>query len=170
MIWVDQLKESIPEYAKDIKLNLDAIANRSSLDIDFILHLSIAASYAAGDEKTLRFLINASNDEVEKNAALSAAVLMSQNNIWYQYSEAAYDDALNQLGPSLRMNAIANNGGTTKDKFEAYCLISSIIGKCRMCIKSHYNACRENGYKIEQLKDIGRIASVINAISKIIFI
>ena len=32
--WVDQLKESLPEYAKDTKLNLDAVLLRSTLDAD----------------------------------------------------------------------------------------------------------------------------------------
>ena len=30
--WIDQLKNSIPEYAKDTKLNLDAVLKRSTLD------------------------------------------------------------------------------------------------------------------------------------------
>ena len=29
--WIDQLKESIPDYAKDTKLNLDAVLKRSTL-------------------------------------------------------------------------------------------------------------------------------------------
>ncbi len=29
--WVDQLKEGLPEYAKDTKLNLDAVIKRSAL-------------------------------------------------------------------------------------------------------------------------------------------
>ena len=32
MSWVDEVKESIPDTAKDIRLNLDAVINRSGLD------------------------------------------------------------------------------------------------------------------------------------------
>jgi alkyl hydroperoxide reductase subunit D len=66
------------------------------------------------------------------------------------------------------MNAIASHGGTTKGKFEAYCLASSIIGKCHFCVKAHYETLKEEGYSIEQLRDIGRIAATINALAKIL--
>ena len=32
--WVDQVKAALPEYAKDTKLNLDAVIYRSALDKD----------------------------------------------------------------------------------------------------------------------------------------
>jgi len=32
MNWVNTLKEALPEYAKDTRLNLDAVINRSGLD------------------------------------------------------------------------------------------------------------------------------------------
>ena len=34
MSWVDQLKESLPDYAKDVKLNLDSVIKRSSISED----------------------------------------------------------------------------------------------------------------------------------------
>ena len=33
MSWVDTIKDSLPDYAKDTRLNLDGVINRSSLDI-----------------------------------------------------------------------------------------------------------------------------------------
>ena len=35
MSWVDQVKESIPDHAKDIKLNLDAVMNNSNKKMSF---------------------------------------------------------------------------------------------------------------------------------------
>ena len=45
MTWVDQLKDSLPEYAKDIKLNLDAVINRSTVDPEHATYLAIAAAF-----------------------------------------------------------------------------------------------------------------------------
>jgi alkyl hydroperoxide reductase subunit D len=168
MTWVGQLNENLPEYAKDIRLNLDAVINRSSVDPDHALYLSIAAAFATGNSKLLTFLVSNATDEVEKNAALSAGAIMAQNNAWYPYIEMADDANLKGLPAQLRMNAITSHGGTTKGKFEAYSLASSIIGKCHFCVKAHYETLKQEGYSVEQLRDIGRIAATINALSKIL--
>jgi alkyl hydroperoxide reductase subunit D len=168
MTWVDQLSENLPEYAKDIRLNLDAVINRSSIDSEQALYLSIAAAFATGNSKLLTFLVANATDEVEKNAALAAGAIMAQNNVWYPYLEMADDANLKGLPAQLRMNAISSHGGTTKGKFEAYSLASSIVGKCHFCVKAHYETLKKEGYSIEQLRDIGRIAATMNALSKIL--
>lgn len=168
MSWVVQLNENLPEYAKDIRLNLDAVINRSTIDPEQALYLSIAAAFSTGNSKLLAFLVANATDEVEKNAALSAGSIMAQNNIWYPYVEMADDPNLKGLPAQLRMNVIASHGGTTKAKFEAYSLASSIVGKCHFCVKAHYETLKQEGYSVEQLRDIGRIAATMNALSKIL--
>jgi alkyl hydroperoxide reductase subunit D len=168
MTWVGQLNENLPEYAKDIRLNLDAVINRSTVDPDHALYLSIAAAFATGNSKLLTYLVSNATDEVEKNAALSAGAIMAQNNVWYPFVEMVDDANLKGLPAQLRMNAISSHGGTTKAKFEAYSLASSIIGKCHFCVKAHYETLKQEGYSVEQLRDIGRIAATINALSKIL--
>ena len=167
-MWTEQLKQSIPEYAKDIKLNIDAVFNRSSLDAEHASYLGLAAAFSTGNGKLVAFIASHLTDEKEKDAAMSAASLMAQNNVWYPYIEMADDRDLKGLPAQLRMNAITNHGGTTREKFEAYSLVASIIGKCHFCVKAHYKTLKDSGYTVEQLRDIGRIASTINAISKIL--
>jgi alkyl hydroperoxide reductase subunit D len=168
MSWVEQLSENLPRYAKDVKLNLDAVINRSTVSPDEALYLSIASAVSTGNAKLLTFLVANATDELEKDAALYAGSIMAQNNVWYPYLEMADDVNLKGLPAQLRMNGIATHGGTTKAKFEAYCLASSIIGKCHFCVKAHYETLKEEGYTVEQLRDIGRIAATINALAKIL--
>jgi alkyl hydroperoxide reductase subunit D len=168
MTWVEQLQESIPEYAKDIKLNLDAVVNRSEIDPEFALHLSIASAFATGNSKLLAFLISNSTNEVERNAALGAGAIMAQNNVWYPYNRKSHDEDFRRVNGQLRMNVIASHGGTSKDKFEAYSLVASIIGKCDFCISGHFDTLKQEGYSYEKLRDIGRIAATINALAKIL--
>lgn len=168
MSWVEQLKENLPEYAKDVKLNLDAVINRSTIDAEHATYIAIAAAFATGNSKLLTFIVANATDEIEKNAALTAGSIMAQNNIWYPYLEMADDPNLTGLPAQLRMNAISSHGGTTKGKFEAYSLASSIVGKCHFCVKAHYETLKQEGYSVEQLRDIGRIAATMNALSKIL--
>ena len=167
--WVDALKEqSIPDYAKDTRLNLDAVIKRSSLPVEEAEAVAVAAAFATGNSKFWTWLHAQIQDRKEADAALTAASLMAMNNTWYPYVEMAEDENLKGLPAQLRMNAISTHGGTTKGRFEAYSLAASIVGKCHFCVKAHYDTLKKEGYTVEQLRDIGRIASVINAVSKVL--
>ena len=166
MQWVDDLKKEIPDYAKDIKLNLDTTIKRSILG-ETAEYVALAAAFATGHHKLWTWIHSEMTDGQEAEAAITAASLMAMNNIWYPYVEMSKDIQLKNLPAQLRMNAISTHAGTTKDKFEAYSLAASIVGKCEFCVKAHYDTLRKAGYNVEQLRDIGRISSVITAVSKI---
>lgn len=166
MAFVDSIKEVLPEYAKDTKLNLDAVLLRSTLDPDVAMGCAVAALAATGNGKVLSFLL--SDKPVHAESAMCAASIMAQNNVWYPYVEMADDEQLKGLPAQLRMNAIASHGGTTKANFEAFSLAASIVGKCHFCVKAHYETLKKEGYTVENLRDIGRIASVMNAVAKVL--
>ncbi len=168
MSWVDQIKEALPEYAKDTKLNIDAVVNRSSLDSVLANGCALAAAMATGNGKLVAFIQSSMEDAKERDAALIASAIMAQNNVWYPYVEMAEDANLKGLPAGLRMNAIASHGGTTKDKFEAYSLAASIVGKCHFCVKAHYDTLKKEGFTVEQLRDVGRIAAVITSVAKVL--
>jgi alkyl hydroperoxide reductase subunit D len=165
--WVDQLKEAIPDYAKDTRLNIDAVVKRSTLDPVEAEACALAAVFAAGNTKLWTWIQSQITDQKEAEAAITAASLMGMNNVWYPYIEMAEDSNLSGLPAQLRMNAIATHGGTTKARFEAYSLSASIVGKCHFCVKAHYDTLKKEGYTVEQLRDIGRIAAVMAAVSKV---
>ena len=167
MSWVNQLKEAIPEWAKDAKLNLDSVLNRSSLDTTEAEACALAAAFATGNDKMWTWIQSQMGNKTEATAAVIAAVTMSQNNVWYPFVEMAADEQLKGLPAQLRMNAIATHGGTTKARFEAYSLAASIVGKCHFCVRAHYDTLKKEGYSVEQLRDIGRIAAVMTAVSRV---
>lgn len=166
MSFVEQVKASLPDYAKDTKLNIDAVLLRSSLPLDEAMGCAVAALAATGNGKLLSVLL--ADSPADASAAMTAASLMAQNNVWYPYVEMAEDPALSGLPAQLRMNAIATHGGTTKARFESYSLAASIVGKCHFCVKAHYDTLKKEGYTVEQLRDIGRIAAVMNSVAKVL--
>jgi len=168
MSWVDTVKEALPDFAKDTKLNLDAVINRSKLDPVLAHGCALAAAMATGNGKLVAAIEQGIANDQEVDAALTAGAIMAQNNVWYPYVEMVQDPALSGLPALLRMNAIATHGGTTKLNFEAYSLAASIVGKCHFCVKAHYNTLKAEGLDVEQLRDIGRIAAVINSVAKVL--
>jgi alkyl hydroperoxide reductase subunit D len=165
--WVDTLKAGLPDYAKDTRLNIDAVIKRSTLDPVEAQCVALAAVFATGNAKLWTWIQSQIPDTQETEAAITAASLMAMNNTWYPYVEMANDPQLEGMPAQLRMNAIATHGGTTKERFEAYSLAASIVGKCHFCVQAHYRTLRESGYSVEQLRDIGRIAAVMTAVSRV---
>jgi alkyl hydroperoxide reductase subunit D len=167
MEFLAALKERIPDYAKDIRLNLDGVIARSSLAPEDALGVALAAAFAA-KSKPLVDAFRAAAPAAEANAALTAAALMGMNNVWYPFVEMADDEDLKTQRAELRMNAYATSGGVDKKKFEAYALAASIVGKCHFCVSSHYALLKKEGLTTQQLRDIGRIAAVVNAAAQVI--
>ncbi|MEO8154210.1 MAG: carboxymuconolactone decarboxylase family protein [Rhizobacter sp.] len=167
MEFLNSIKELIPDYAKDIRLNIDGVIARSSLSPEDAVGVALAAAFAA-KSKPLIDIFKANLPEAEANAALTAASLMGMNNAWYPFVEMANDEELKTVRAELRMNAYATNGGVEKKKFESYALAASIVGKCHFCVGSHYALLKKEGLTTQQLRDIGRIAAVVNAASQVI--
>lgn len=169
MEFLNSIKERIPDYAKDIRLNLDGTILRSSLQGNDAVGVALAAAFAAKC-KPLVEAIRTSGvlSEEEIHGALAAASLMGMNNVWYPFVEMADDAELKTLAPQLRMNAYANYGGLDKRRFELYALAASIVGKCHFCIKSHFDLLKTEGMSATQLRDVGRIAASVNAAAQVL--
>jgi lipoyl-dependent peroxiredoxin subunit D len=167
MDFLNTIKDQIPDFAKDIRLNIDGVIARSSLAPEDALGVALAAAFAA-KSKPLVEIFKASTPAPEAHAALTAAALMGMNNAWYPFVEMANDEDLKTQRAELRMNAYASSGGVEKKKFEAYALSASIVGKCHFCVGSHYALLKKEGLTTQQLRDIGRIAAVVNAAALVI--
>ena len=166
MEFLSSIKELIPDYAKDIRLNLDGTIARSSLEGNDAVGVALAAAFAAKSDADRRRDPLGGRAVAGRNRtrALTAAALMGMNNVWYPYLEMADDADLKTQRAELRMNAYASHGGVDKRRFEMYALAASIIGKCHFCVKSHFENSRSTeGMSTTQLRDVGRIAAVINA-------
>ncbi|TWG80468.1 alkyl hydroperoxide reductase subunit D [Cupriavidus gilardii J11] len=170
MEFLNTIKNLVPDYAKDIRLNLDGTIARSSLEGNDAVGVALAAAFAAKSKIIVDAIRNAGVLTPEEvNAVQTAAALMGMNNVWYPYVEMAGDPDLASQPAGLRMNAYATHGGVDKRRFEMYALAASIVGKCHFCVKSHYQLLKnEQGMTSQQLRDVGRIAAVIAAAANVI--
>ena len=169
MDFLTSIKDLIPDYAKDIRLNIDGTIARSSLTPNDALGVALAAAFAAKCKPIVEIL-RASDAMApeEVQGALTAAALMGMNTIWYPFVEMTEDADIKGQPAGLRMNAYVTHGGVDKRRFEMYALGASIIGKCHFCVKSHFDNLRKEGLSSQQLRDIGRIAATINAAAQVI--
>ncbi|APR36072.1 carboxymuconolactone decarboxylase family protein [Paraburkholderia sp. SOS3] len=169
MEFLSAIKELVPDYAKDIRLNLDGTIARSSLEGNDAVGVALAAAFASKSPALISAIRNAGVlSPEETNGALTAAALMGMNNVWYPYVEMTDNADLKGQPAGLRMNAYASHGGVDKRRFEMYALAASIIGKCHFCVKSHFDTLLKEGMSSTQLRDVGRIAAVVNAAALVI--
>jgi len=162
MSWVEGLKNQLPLYAKDARLNLEAVLTKSSLDANVAAGCAYASALALADSVLTEYLDH-SLDPAIKEPAHAAAITMAQNNVWYPFAEMARKALQGDNNPRLRMNAVVTYKGAA---FEAYSLAASIIGKCHFCIEAHIKSLEAERWSIDQIRDVGRIAATMNAVSK----
>ena len=169
MDFLSTIKSLVPDYAKDVRLNLDATIARSSLPQREAVGAALAAAFAARSQKIVAAIrTSGALDEPDAHGALAAASLMAMNNVWYPYIEMAQDADLRTVRPELRMNAYANHGGVDKRAFELWSLAASIVGKCEFCVASHYQLLKDSGVTVQELRDVGRIAASIHAAAQVL--
>jgi len=83
MEFLSSIKARVPDYAKDIRLNLDGTIARSSLEGNDAVGVALAAAFAAKSTVIVDAIRNAGVlSPEETQGALSAAALMGMNNVW----------------------------------------------------------------------------------------
>lgn len=171
---IETLRENLPDFAKDIKLNLSTILTEEGaqgLKLGQIWGVALACAYATRNQTLVDALTIDSEGKVsaeQVQAAKAAATIMALNNIYYRAIHLAEDSDLSGLPAKLRMSVIGKPG-IDRTEFEAYCLAVSAINGCGMCIKSHVVEVKKGGYSSEATQSVLRISAVINATAQALF-
>ena len=165
---IEQLKNALPEYAKDIKLNLSNVLSEEGapdLTLSQIHAIALASAFATrNSEVTTAILLQAQNhlSEKEIEAAKAAAIIMAMNNVYYRFVHLASDKSYAAMPAKLRMNVIGNPG-IDKTNFELNCLAVSAINGCGMCMDAHAHELAKAGVSKLSVQSVVRIAAVVNA-------
>ena len=167
---LQNLRDRLPEYAKDIKLNLGTLAAEPVLNEKQRAGTFIASALGARNPEVAEAILAEfapKLDARELAAAKAAAAVMAMNNVYYRFLHLVENDQYGKLPAKLRMSAIGSHGINRAD-FELWCLAVSAINGCGMCIESHDKAVRQEGITAEQVQAAVRIAAVVNAAAAIL--
>lgn len=162
---IDALRKTIPEPAKDLKLNLQSILKESSLKQDQVWGCALAAVNFIKDAKLREALLaDAKADGVPDAVvedAQAAAALMGMTTVYYRFRHLVGKEDYTQRPARLRMMRMARPA-TSKAEFELFSLACAVLAGCEMCIKSHEANILQHGLTEDQVHDAARIAAVIN--------
>ncbi|MBN9555674.1 MAG: carboxymuconolactone decarboxylase family protein [Alphaproteobacteria bacterium] len=164
---IDALKNSLPDYAKDLKLNLSSLASETLLTEQQRAGAFIACALASRERGTTSAIMSEFAPRLSAEAlaaARAAASIMAMNNIYYRFTHLASAPDYKTLPARLRMNVIGKPG-VDKVDFELWCLAVSAINGCGVCIDSHEKILRDAGLTAEQIQAAVRIAAVVHGVA-----
>ncbi len=161
----EKLRLSLPEAAKDIKLNLQTVFQSSALTKEQIWGSAVASAIASRNQKLASAVLSDAQSLIEASViedARAAATLMAMNNVYYRFRHMVGKESYSSKPARLRMNWIGKPLGNKVD-FELFCLAVSAINGCERCIRSHEEVVVDGDLNEDQVHDVVRIAATINA-------
>ena len=164
---LEALKNRVPEFAKDLRLNLSSLAAEPVLSEQQRAGAFIASALASRNAETITAIMGEFAHKLSAEAlaaAKTAAAIMAMNNIYYRFVHLASAPDYKTLPAKLRMNALAKPG-VDKIDFELWSIAVSAINGCGMCIDSHEKILRDHGVTAEVIQAVVRIASVVHAVA-----
>jgi alkyl hydroperoxide reductase subunit D len=170
---LEAVRESIPDYARDLKLNLGSVLTTTGapgLNERQIWAVALASAIASRNNAFTRAIETAAAGQLDAahlQAARAAAAIMGMNNVYYRFLHLVEDAEYQTLPARLRMNVIGNPGIDKLD-FELLSLAVSAINGCGLCVSSHEKKLRAHGITREQIQSAVRIAAVIHAVAGVL--
>jgi alkyl hydroperoxide reductase subunit D len=163
---LEALRARLPEYAKDLKLNLGSLASEPVLTPQQLGGTFIASALASRNAEVTRAMVAEFGPGLGPEAltaAKAAASIMGMNNVYYRFTHLVGGE-YPRLPAKLRMNIMAKPG-VDKADFELWSLAVSAINGCGMCLEAHERVVIEAGLSREQVQAAVRIAAVVHAVA-----
>jgi alkyl hydroperoxide reductase subunit D len=161
---LDEARDALPDAARDLKLNLQAVLAESTLSPSQRWGTAVAAAVASRNARLREAILaeaRAQADPAAVDDGIAAAALMGMNNVYYRFRHLMGRESYSDKPARLRMNRIAKPAGPKVD-FELYCLAVSAINGCETCLKSHEKVVLGAGLTEDQVHDAVRIAAVVH--------
>ena len=167
---LEEIKNKLPFYAKDLKLNLSSLMREETLSPVRRYGALFAAALASGNASLIqaasieaaRHLSDAEMDNVK-----AANAMMGMTNIYYRFLHMAKDSMYGQMAPGLRMQIIGNPPADKID-FELYSLVVSVVNGCEYCVAAHDAALKNAGLTPEAIQAGVRIAATVHGAASVL--
>ncbi len=159
------LKDRLPAFAKDVRLNLGALADTESLTPQQLWGTLLCAAASARNAEVLKAVAEEARIHLDDDAfaaARAAASIMAMNNVYYRFVHHVENDVYGSMPARLRMQVIARPGVDKLD-FELWSLAASVIHGCGACTNAHENKALQRGASPEMVQDVARAAAILHA-------
>lgn len=160
------LRAAVPDYAHDLRRNLDSVIGDSPLSTQRLWGTVLATAIASRSAIVLRELAPEAEVRLSPEAytaAKSAAAAMALSNVFHRSRHLLSDPEYGRLRTGLRMN-ILRDPGVDRVDFELWSLAVSAVNACGACLDSHEQALRKAGVGRETVQEAFRVAAVVQGV------
>jgi len=168
---LETLRDRLPAYAKDLALNLGALAGETTLNEQQKWGAFLASAYAVATPTVVQAIeaaaVEAGLSDEARAAAKTAAAMMGMNNVYYRALHIMHDAQYRALPTRLRMNVLANPG-VPKTDFELWEMAVSAIHGCGACLDAHNEALKKHDVPATAIQAALRIAAVVHAVTRVV--
>lgn len=167
---LNELLDTVPGYAKDLKLNLSTLIQQQELSEQQIWGTLVASAVASRNPQLIRTVLSEAVSHLTPqalDAAKGAAAIMGMNNVFYRFQHLTKNPKYQTLRAGLRMNVLRTHGIDPVD-FELWCTAVSAINGCGACVDSHEQVIRSKGLSEESILAAVRLASVVHGLATVL--
>jgi len=168
---LDAIIDTLPDYAKDLKLNYSSlIRNNTELTAQQLWGTVVASAIAARNASLTAAALAEGAKQLTPTAleaAKASAAIMGMNNIFYRFHHLSSNEKYSTMPARLRMNVLRSHGADAVD-FELWSLAVSAINGCGKCVDAHEKVVREKGASEDLILAIVRVASIIHALGPVL--
>ena len=168
---LDALIDSLPSYARDLKLNYSSLVrNNSELSEQQLWGTVVASAIATRSGALTTTVLEDAAGHLSAQAleaAQAAAAVMSMNNVFYRFHHLSENEKYATMPARLRMNALRGHGVNEVD-FELWSLAVSAVNACGKCVTAHEKVVRDKGATEELVLAVVRVSAVIHAIGTVV--
>ena len=167
---LNELLDTLPGYAKDLKLNLSNLLQQPEMTKQQIWGTAVACAIAARNPILVEAIVAEATSHVSAQvieAAKGAAAIMGMNNVYYRFQHLSSNQKYGTLPARLRMNIIRSHGVEQTD-FELWCVSVSAINACGTCVDSHERVVRDKGLSEDAILGSIRIAAVVHGLAAVL--
>jgi len=165
---LEDLRQSLPDPAKDLKLNLQSVLRGETISAEQALGCALASALFIREADLAAALVEEAAEKSVDPAliddAKAAASIMAMNTVYYRTQHLLEDEVFEKLPAKLRMNRMMSPA-SSKLNFELFSMSCAALAGCQICLKSHQQSLKQHGATGEQVHDSARIAAVISGVA-----
>lgn len=161
---LDELKATLGDDTKDMRLNLGNVLDNGDLEPAERWAVALASAYFLRAGELVEAIATAGAAHLTPAAiadARAAAAIMGMNTVYYRFRHMIGKPSYSQRQAGLRMARMAKPA-TTKALFELASMACAVLAGCEMCIKAHEQSLLNEGYSEDRVHQAVRIAAVVN--------
>jgi len=165
-----KMLDSLPPYAKDMKLNLSSLVDQPELTPVQTWGTLVASAIACRNAEVTKTMLAEGEKHLtpeQFNGAKAAATVMGMNNVYYRFLHLTTNEKYATIPARLRMNILRSHGADHID-FELWCTAVSAINNCAACVASHEKVLRDKGVGEETILASIRLAAVLHSIATVL--